>query len=240
MIPIKQTITLYILLLLFVLLYNVECKKRHHRHKKVVTEGEETPVTVSTDVAPATPSEERPNLTYATPESTASNTQYYTSKNVDSTQQNNANTQAPAAQTTVPKESTKENVQKSETEQKEKETYKWTNHTIPFLKRFRKEIDGGRIKHHNYEEMTWFLKYFAEEFPDITRLYSIGELLFILFSFHNDDSFQVYAVGYTTVWEGMTVLEAIFLHFLILCDNVFKRLLFYPRYADKFIFKFIK
>jgi carboxypeptidase D len=42
------------------------------------------------------------------------------------------------------------------------------------LKRFKKEVDGGKIKHHNYEEMTWFLKYFAEEFPDITRLYSIG------------------------------------------------------------------
>ena len=37
-----------------------------------------------------------------------------------------------------------------------------------------REIDGGKIVHHNYEQLTWFMKYFAEEYPAITRLYSIG------------------------------------------------------------------
>lgn len=37
-----------------------------------------------------------------------------------------------------------------------------------------REIDGGKIVHHNYEQLTWFMKYFAEEYSSITRLYSIG------------------------------------------------------------------
>lgn len=35
-------------------------------------------------------------------------------------------------------------------------------------------LDIDKMKHHNYEETTWFMKYFAKEYPDITRLYSIG------------------------------------------------------------------
>ena len=35
-------------------------------------------------------------------------------------------------------------------------------------------LNVDEIKHHDYEEMTWFLKYFAKKYPDITRLYSIG------------------------------------------------------------------
>lgn len=41
----------------------------------------------------------------------------------------------------------------------------------------RKSVDilnVNEFKHHDYEEMTWFLKYFAKKYPDITRLYSIG------------------------------------------------------------------
>ncbi|EDO46885.1 predicted protein, partial [Nematostella vectensis] len=30
------------------------------------------------------------------------------------------------------------------------------------------------FQHHNYEKLTWFLKYFSLKYPDITRLYSIG------------------------------------------------------------------
>ena len=37
-----------------------------------------------------------------------------------------------------------------------------------------REVDGGKIVHHNYEQLTWFLKYFAEQYTEITRLYSIG------------------------------------------------------------------
>eukprot|EP00493_Phyllostaurus_siculus_P001456 UN01464 len=37
-----------------------------------------------------------------------------------------------------------------------------------------REIDGGKIVHHNYEQMTWFMKYFAEQYGEITRLYSLG------------------------------------------------------------------
>ncbi|KAK3727884.1 hypothetical protein QZH41_010596, partial [Actinostola sp. cb2023] len=32
----------------------------------------------------------------------------------------------------------------------------------------------NNYKHHDYEQMTWFMKYFAKKYPDITRLYSIG------------------------------------------------------------------
>eukprot|EP00112_Aurelia_sp_Birch-Aquarium-sp1_P017416 Seg4035.2 transcript_id=Seg4035.2/GoldUCD/mRNA.D3Y31 product="Carboxypeptidase D" protein_id=Seg4035.2/GoldUCD/D3Y31 len=37
-----------------------------------------------------------------------------------------------------------------------------------------REIDGGKIVHHNYEQLAWFMKYFAENYPEITRIYSIG------------------------------------------------------------------
>ena len=50
----------------------------------------------------------------------------------------------------------------------------WGNHSIPFLKQIMAEMDDGKIKHHDYPALTWFLKYFAEQYPDITRLYSIG------------------------------------------------------------------
>ena len=50
------------------------------------------------------------------------------------------------------------------------------NHSIPLLKENVKElIDGGEVKHHDYQELTWFMKYFAEEYPEITRLYDIGK-----------------------------------------------------------------
>ena len=48
------------------------------------------------------------------------------------------------------------------------------NRTLTYIIERVREIDQGKIKHHNYEELTWFLKYFAEEYSDITRLYSIG------------------------------------------------------------------
>ena len=51
----------------------------------------------------------------------------------------------------------------------------WKNHSIPYLKEFKDEVDFGKIKHHNYEELTWFMKYFAEEYPDIAKLYNLGE-----------------------------------------------------------------
>ena len=35
-------------------------------------------------------------------------------------------------------------------------------------------LNVDEFKHHDYEEMTWFLKYFAQKYPDIARLYSIG------------------------------------------------------------------
>lgn len=35
-------------------------------------------------------------------------------------------------------------------------------------------FDVDKFKHHNYEEMTWYLKYFALKYPRITKLYSIG------------------------------------------------------------------
>ena len=55
-------------------------------------------------------------------------------------------------------------------------TNKWGgNHSIPFLKDLMGEVDEGKIKHHDYPALTWFLKYFAEQYPDITRLYSIGK-----------------------------------------------------------------
>ncbi|XP_020624884.1 carboxypeptidase D-like [Orbicella faveolata] len=41
----------------------------------------------------------------------------------------------------------------------------------------RKSVDilnVNEFKHHDYEEMTWFLKYFAQKYSDIARLYSIG------------------------------------------------------------------
>ena len=49
------------------------------------------------------------------------------------------------------------------------------NHTIPLLKERLKEIDNGKIKHHNYEELTWLMKYCAEQCPNILRMYSIGK-----------------------------------------------------------------
>jgi len=163
--------TLYILpLLLLVLFYttNVECKKRHHRHKKVVPEAEETPaVTVNSDAGAAAQPE--PTTAYAAPDAAATPNAAYTPKVAAADTAAQANAQSSPASS-----STKENIQKNDSEQKDKSSYKWSNHTIPFLKRFKKEVDNGKIKHHNYEEMTWFLKYFAEEYPDITRLYSIG------------------------------------------------------------------
>lgn len=59
----------------------------------------------------------------------------------------------------------------------------WKNHTIPFLKEFKSQIDNGNIKHHNYEELTWFLKFFAEEYPHIARLYNIGKNIVVHSSF---------------------------------------------------------
>lgn len=41
----------------------------------------------------------------------------------------------------------------------------------------RKSVDilnVDEFKHHDYEEMTWFLKYLAQKYSNITRLYSIG------------------------------------------------------------------
>ena len=35
-------------------------------------------------------------------------------------------------------------------------------------------LDVTEFKHHNYEQMTWYLKKFALEYPQITKLYSIG------------------------------------------------------------------
>ena len=35
-------------------------------------------------------------------------------------------------------------------------------------------LDTNEFKHHDYEELTWFLKYYAKKYPDITNLYSIG------------------------------------------------------------------
>lgn len=35
-------------------------------------------------------------------------------------------------------------------------------------------LNVDEFKHHDYEEMTWFLKYFAQKYSDIARLYSIG------------------------------------------------------------------
>lgn len=171
--------TLYILpLLLLVLFYttNVECKKRHHRHKKVVPEAEETPaVTVNSDAGAAAQPE--PTTAYAAPDAAATPNAAYTPKVAAADTAAQANAQSSPASS-----STKENIQKNDSEQKDKSSYKWSNHTIPFLKRFKKEVDNGKIKHHNYEEMTWFLKYFAEEYPDITRLYSIGKYV-ISYSF---------------------------------------------------------
>lgn len=37
-----------------------------------------------------------------------------------------------------------------------------------------KILNVDEFKNHDYEEMTWFLKYFAKKYPDFTRLYSIG------------------------------------------------------------------
>ena len=51
----------------------------------------------------------------------------------------------------------------------------WGNHSIPFAKELMSEIDEGKIKHHDYPALTWFLNYFAEQYPEITRLYSIGK-----------------------------------------------------------------
>ena len=52
----------------------------------------------------------------------------------------------------------------------------WKNHTIPFLKDYIDEIDEGKIKHHNYESLTWFMKFYAEEYPEIARMYEIGKM----------------------------------------------------------------
>lgn len=35
-------------------------------------------------------------------------------------------------------------------------------------------LNVDEFKNHDYEEMTWFLKYFAKKYPGFTRLYSIG------------------------------------------------------------------
>lgn len=43
--------------------------------------------------------------------------------------------------------------------------------------RSKNNIDIANVeefKHHDYEEMTWFLKYFATKYSNITRLYNIG------------------------------------------------------------------
>lgn len=72
------------------------------------------------------------------------------------------------------------------------ETGKWaSNHTIPFLKKLMGEVDEGKIKHHDYPALTWFLKYFAEQYPGITRLYSIGmNLLFGILSICGNESIR--------------------------------------------------
>lgn len=38
-----------------------------------------------------------------------------------------------------------------------------------------KLLDVDEFKHHNYEEMLWFMKYFASKYSDIASLYDIGE-----------------------------------------------------------------
>lgn len=38
-----------------------------------------------------------------------------------------------------------------------------------------KLLDVNVFKHHNYEEMLWFMKYFSTKYSNISRLYSIGE-----------------------------------------------------------------
>ena len=148
------------LLLLLLSLYHVDCKKRHHRHKKLVSDGaEDATVAVSSDTpgvappAPVAPVEERPILATqaVTPaDSTPVVPQQFAPKTDNTLTQTSASEPLVApTPATVP--NTKENIQKSDTEQKDKDAYRWTNHTIPFLKRFKKEIDGGKIKHHNYE-----------------------------------------------------------------------------------------
>ena len=181
---------LYALTLGLLCLYGAHSKKRRHHHKKLLAEDVTTGDAGSAATGDAPGAAPVPATGPVVDQTAAAVTPADTSvpvpasapqivpQNAAADAQPAAADAAPAADTT-----TKERIQRSDSESKEvkdKDNYRWTNHTIPFLKRFKKEIDGGKIKHHNYEEMTWFLKYFAEEFPDITRLYSIGRALFYL------------------------------------------------------------
>ncbi|XP_065657239.1 carboxypeptidase D [Hydra vulgaris] len=58
--------------------------------------------------------------------------------------------------------------------QPDQQKTQWKNHTIPYLKEYMEEIGEGKVKHHNYESLTWFMKFYAEEYPEIARMYEIG------------------------------------------------------------------
>jgi len=70
----------------------------------------------------------------------------------------------------------------------------WGNHSIPFAKELMSEIDDGKIRHHDYPALTWFLNYFAEQYPEITRLYSIGKFLHYVI-YH-----QFAVISYVLLW----------------------------------------
>jgi len=165
--------TLCVVVTLLLLLNGGQCKKRRHHHKKLLTEDTAAPdatAAATSDAPGAAPTSADQSAAAVTPVDTNAAAPQLVAQPAASEPPPAA---AEAAASGDAATTAKEKIQKSE-ESKDKDNYRWTNHTIPFLKRFKKEIDNGKIKHHNYEEMTWFLKYFAEEFPDITRLYSIG------------------------------------------------------------------
>lgn len=106
---------------------------------------------------------------------------------------NNQQQQQPNFYARAPQQNAPLNAPKEKPAAGGSEAGKWSsNHTIPFLKKLMGEVDEGKIKHHDYPAMTWFLKYFAEQYPDITRLYSIGMILYSVFYHIENCSVSLY------------------------------------------------
>ncbi|XP_057299684.1 carboxypeptidase D-like [Hydractinia symbiolongicarpus] len=145
--------------------HHVETKRRHHRHKHPATVNE---IANNEALANSYEHEEKPTYNYGENYPNA-NTQAYNFpyKSVERPY--------PLPAAIVPQPTNlREAVSKASNKIKDNNSDNWGNHTIPYLKEFKKEIDQGKIRHHDYEELTWYMKFFAEQYPEITRLYSIG------------------------------------------------------------------
>ena len=172
----------YVSVVLLLYIQNGQCRRRHH-HKKVVQEEQAADVpeikAQSINAAPA-PIDQAAATNTAPPGSPGNFVPPPSAQYAASPYYPNAQNPAPypegvAAVSATPARADTATAIKADVPDPEALEKSWKNHTAPFLRKFKDEIDNGKIKHHDYEELTWFMKFFAEEYPDITRLYTIGE-----------------------------------------------------------------